>query len=76
VLPRNVSADLLDANETTWTFGVVGGVGRVNTSQVKRLAALAGIEVCRSYCGRIADAGHRPESRRRESGRWPCEAEP
>jgi hypothetical protein len=56
VLPRNVSADLLDANGTTWAFGRVERVGPVNNPQVNRLAMLASREACRSYCGRTADA--------------------
>ena len=55
----NRTPDLLDANETTWTFEVVDCVGRVNNSQVNRLEALTGRELRRSYCGRTADAGGR-----------------
>jgi len=53
---ESLNPDLLDANETTWAFAPVDGVGRVNNTQVKRLATLASSEAGRSYCGRTADA--------------------
>jgi len=56
VLDRRRS-DLLDANESNWTFADVDDVGHVNNSQVKTLAALVSCVHRRSYCGRIADAG-------------------
>lgn len=47
--------DLLDANESTWAFVFVGGVGWNGTLLVKSLVGLASIDGCRSYCGRTAD---------------------
>ena len=50
-----LSADLLDANESTWAFGFVGRVGWNGTLLVKALVMLASMDGCRSYWGRIAD---------------------
>jgi hypothetical protein len=52
---RDGTADLLDANETTWAFVDVDHVGRVKKRQVKKLATLVSVGVCWNYCGRIAD---------------------
>ena len=52
---RRSRRDLLDANESTWAFVVIGSVGRNVRLHVTRLATLARRDGCRSYCGRTAD---------------------
>jgi hypothetical protein len=52
---EGLSADLLDANESTWAFVFVGRVGWNGILLVKSLVMLASIESRRSYCGRTAD---------------------
>jgi hypothetical protein len=53
-----LSADLLDANESTWAFAAIYRVDCVKNPLVSGLAALASIGPRRNYCGRIADAAH------------------
>ncbi len=62
-----VNPDLLDANEWTWVFVTVYGVGCEGNPLTRRLGALASDDPCQSYCGLIADAGdsREPESRDR-----------
>jgi hypothetical protein len=50
--------DLLDANESTWTFATVDRVCSEGKVHFRRLTALAGTDGCWSYCGRTADVGH------------------
>jgi hypothetical protein len=62
-----LSADLLDANESTWAFVFVGRVGWNGTLLVKSLVTLANIDSCRSCCGHTADE-HSGLPARRYSG--------
>ena len=50
-----LDAYLLDANESTCAFAIVGRVGSDNNLLVSALSALASDGICRNYCGRIAD---------------------
>jgi hypothetical protein len=47
--------DLLDANESTWTFGVTDRVGGGGNPQASRLDGLVSDDHRRNYCGRTAD---------------------
>ena len=67
---RMRTADLLDANETTWAFVAVERVGRVRTALVRGLAALAAKDRYRNYCGRSTSI---PSQRKRR--RWPIKAQ-
>ena len=60
-----LSADLLDANESNWTFVAVDRVGYDEEQQVKRLAALASRAVVEATADGLRTGWTG------ESGRWP-----